>query len=65
VTTAIAAILESERDDVCGKRRLVIMGLRCLALRGAMLAENPASKALRDAVLGNDAIDAGAAAGGA
>jgi hypothetical protein len=30
-----------------------------------MLAENPASKALRDAVLGNDAIDAGTAAGGA
>ncbi len=64
-TIAVAAVLEGKRDDVGGECRLVVTGLRDLALRGAMLAENPACKPLRDAMLGDDLIDASATTGGA
>jgi hypothetical protein len=57
--------LKGERNDVGGKRRLVVTGLWDLALRGAMLAENPACNSLRDAVLGNDRVDASPTTGGA
>ena len=62
---AVAAVLEGERDDVSGKRRLIVTGLGDLALRGAMLAENPACKTLRDAVLDDDSVDASTTTGGA
>ena len=56
-TIAVAAVLESERDDVGGEGRLIITARWDLALRRAMLAENPAGEALRDTVFGNDTID--------
>jgi hypothetical protein len=57
--------LEGKRDDVGGECRLVVTGLRDLALRGAMLAENSACSPLRDAVLGDDRVDASTTTGGA
>jgi hypothetical protein len=57
--------LEGERNDVGGERRLIVAGLRDLALRGAMLAENTACNPLRDAVLGDDLVDTSATTGGA
>ena len=62
---AVAAVLGGKRDDVGGQRRLVIGRRRDLALRGAVLAENPAGPALGHAELGDHMIHAGAAAGGA
>jgi hypothetical protein len=57
--------LKGERDDVGGECRLIVTGLWDLALRGAMLAENPACNSLRDAVLGDDIVDASTTTGGA
>ncbi len=62
---AIAAILESKRDDVGGQGRLVIWGGGDLALGGAVLAENPADPSLGQAQFGSHVLHARTAAGGA
>ena len=62
---AISAVLGGERDDVGGQSRLIIRHRWNLALCGSMLAKNTTRKALGDAMLGNDMIHAGTAAGGA
>ena len=62
---AVAAILESKRDDVGGQGRLVIRGRRDLALRGSMLPENPACPPFGHAKLINHMIHTGTAACGA
>ena len=64
-TIAVTAVLKRERNDVGGKRRLVVAGCWNLALRRTMLTENTAGEALRHAMLGNDLIDAGTATRGA
>lgn len=62
---AIATVLDSKCRNVRGQYRLIIGSGWLLALRGAMLAKNSASKSLRDAVLGNDMIHAGTTTCGA
>ena len=62
---AITAVLVGERDDVGGQSRFIIRHRWYLALCGSMLAKNPTRKALGYAMLGNDMIHAGTAAGGA
>src|SRR3954464_228073 len=62
---AITAVLGGERNDVGGQSRLIIRHRWNLALCGSMLAKNPTRKALGDAMLGNNMIHAGTAAGGA
>ena len=62
---AIATVLDSQRRDISGQRRLIIGSGWLLALRGAMLAENSASKPLRDAMPGNHMLHAGTATCGA
>ena len=62
---AITAVLGGERDDGGSQSRLIISHRWNLALRGSMLAKNPARKALGDTMLGNDMIHAGSAASGA
>ena len=62
---AVTAILDGERDDVCGQSRLVIERPGDLALRRAMLAENAASEAFGNPERPPRALDADAAAGGA
>jgi len=62
---AIATVLDSQRPDISGQSRLIIGSGWLLTLRGAMLAENSASKALRDAMLGNHMLHAGTATCGA
>jgi len=62
---AIAAILGGQRDDIGGQGRLIIRRRGNLALRGAVLPENPARKALRDSILGDHPVHAGTATSGA
>lgn len=62
---AIAAVLGGERDDVGGESRLINRRRWNLALCGSMLTKNTTRKAFGDAMLGNDMIHAGSAAGGA
>ncbi len=64
-TIAIATILDSQSRDISSQGRLIIRSGWLLTLRGAMLAENSASKALRDAMLGNHMLHAGTATCGA
>lgn len=64
-TIAIATVLDSQSRDISGQGRLIIRSGWLLTLRGAMLAENSASKALRDAMPGNDMLHARAATCGA
>src|SRR3954468_5839 len=59
---AVAAVPSGERDDVGGQRHLVVGRARRLALRGAVLAENPAGSSLGHAELGDNMLHAGAAA---
>src|SRR5476651_1928291 len=61
----VASVLDSERDNFGGQRRLIIRRLRDLALRGAMLAKNSASKSLGDAVFNNHMLHASTATRGA
>ena len=62
---AIATVLDSQSRDISGQCRLIIGCDWPLALRGAMLAKNPASKPLRDSMPGNDMLHARAATCGA
>ena len=62
---AIATVLDSKCRDISGQDRLIIGSGWLLALRGAMLTKNPASKPLRDAMLGNHMLHAGTATRGA
>ena len=62
---AITAVLDSEGDDVGGQCRLIIAGLRDLALRRAMLAQNTAGKPLGDAVLSDHTLHASTVTRGA
>ena len=62
---AIATVLDSQSRDISGQCRLIIGSDWLLALRGAMLAKNPASKPLRDAMPGNHMLHARAATCGA
>ena len=62
---AITTVLDRKGRDISGQYRLIIGSGRLLALRGTMLAENPASKPLRDAMLGNHMLHAGTATRGA
>jgi len=62
---AIAAILESERDDVGGQCRFVIRCLRDLALRGSMLTKNLACPSFGHAKFVDHMIHTGTAACGA
>ena len=64
-TIAIATVLDSQSRDISGQGRLIIRSGWLLALRGAMLAKNSASKPLRDAMPGNDMFHARAATCGA
>ena len=64
-TIAVAAILDGERDDVGGQRRFIIRCRRDLALRGSMLAQNPARPSFGHAKFGNHMIHAGTATRGA
>ena len=60
-----SAILASQSDDIGGQCRLVIGRRRHLALRRAVLAQNPASQAFRDPERLDSLLNAGTAAGGA
>ena len=62
---AIATVLDSQSRDISGQCRLIIGSDWLLALRGAMLAKNPASKPLRDSMPGNHILHARAATCGA
>jgi len=62
---AIATVLDSQSRDISGQRRLIIGSDWLLALRGAMLAKNSASKPLRDAMPGNHVLHTGTATCGA
>jgi hypothetical protein len=62
---AIATVLDSQSRDISGQCRLIIGSDWLLALRGAMLAKNPASKPLRDSMPGNHMLHARAATCGA
>ena len=56
---------DGKRRDVGGQGRLVIGFPRDLALRGAVLAENPAGEPFGDAMFGDHMLHAGAATRGA
>jgi hypothetical protein len=60
---AIAAVLEGERRDVNGQRLFIIRLPGDLALRGTMLAENPAGASLGHAQFLDDMTHASAATG--
>ena len=62
---AIATVLDSQSRDISGQGRLIIRSGWLLALRGAMLAKNSASKPLRDAMPGNHVLHTGTATCGA
>ena len=62
---AIATVLDSQSRDISGPCRLIIGSDWLLALRGAMLAKNSASKPLRDAMPGNHVLHTGTATCGA
>ena len=62
---AIATVLDSQSRDISGQCRLIIGSDWLLALRGAMLAKNSASKPLRDAMPGNHVLHTGTATCGA
>ena len=62
---AVAAVPGGKGDDGGGQRRLVLGRARRLALRGAVLAEDPAGPPLGHAEIGHHVLDAGPAAGGA
>ena len=64
-TIAIATVLDSQSRDISGQGRLIIRSGWLLALRGAMLAKNSASKPLRDAMPGNHVLHTGTATCGA
>ena len=64
-TIAIATVLDSQSRDISGQCRLIIGSDWLLALRGAMLAKNSASKPLRDAMPGNHVLHTGTATCGA
>ena len=64
-TIAIATVLDSQSRDISGQGRLIIRSGWLLALCGAMLAKNSASKPLRDAMLGNQMLHTGTATCGA
>ena len=57
--------MDGKRSDVGGLGRLVIGFLRDLALRGAVLAENPVGELFEDAMLDGNMLYAGAARRGA
>jgi hypothetical protein len=56
---AIATVLDGESRNIRGQYRLIIGSGWLLALRGAMLAKNSASKPLRDTMLGNHMLHSG------
>ncbi len=62
---AIATVLDSKSRDISGQCRLIIGSGWLLTLRGAGLAENSASKPLRDAMPRNHMLHARAATCGA
>ena len=62
---SVAAILESERDDVGGQRRLVVRRLGNLELRRSMLAEHTAGEAFGHAERLLGALHANVTASGA
>ena len=62
---AVAAISGGQRDDIGGEPRLVVGRAWRLALRGAVLAENPASPSLGYTERGNHMLHASAPASGA
>lgn len=64
-TIAIATVLDSQSRDISDQGRLIIRSGWLLALRGAMLAKNSASKPLRDAMPGNHVLHTGTATCGA
>jgi hypothetical protein len=64
-TIAIAAELNGERRDVGRQGSLIIGPAGLLALRGTMLAQNPASEPFGDAILGDHMLHTGAATRGA
>ena len=64
-TIAIATVLDSQSLDISDQGRLIIRSGWLLALRGAMLAKNSASKPLRDAMPGNHVLHTGTATCGA
>ena len=51
---AVAPVLRRQGDDRLGQRRFVVGSAWCLALRGAVLVQHPADKALRDTQLRRD-----------
>jgi len=64
-TIAVTAVLDGERRDVGRQGRLIIGPAGFLALRGTVLAQNPASEPLGDAMFGDHMLHAGAATRGA
>lgn len=64
-TIAIATVLDSQSRDISGQGRLIIRSGWLLTLRGAMLAQNPASEPLGDVVFGDYMLHAGTATCGA
>ena len=64
-TIAIATVLDSQSRYISGQGRLIIRSGWLLTLRGAMLAQNPASEPLGDAVFGDYMLHAGTATCGA
>jgi hypothetical protein len=62
---AVATILDGKRDDVGSQSRFIIRCRWSLALRGAMLTQNPACPSFGNAKLSNNMIHAGTATRGA
>jgi hypothetical protein len=61
----IAAVLDGERCDVCRQGSLIIGPAWFLALRRTVLAQNPASEPLGDAMFGDHMLHAFAVTRGA
>src|SRR5690606_5159418 len=57
----VAAVLNGERDDVGGQSRFIIRCRWNLALRGAVLTEDPARPSFGNAELSDNMIHAGTA----
>lgn len=64
-TIPVAAVLESEREDVGGQRRFIVRCRGNLALRRSILTQNPARPPFGNAKLSHNMIDASATACGA
>ena len=62
---AVAAVLEGERGDVSGQSRFIVRCRWNLALRGAVLTQNPARPSFGNAKFSHNMIHAGATACGA